>query len=347
MRKRLRRLGTKSIFGLFVLFLVCGFVVESVYATRFWDRVVPVGLDNCHAIEGLVGAEDAIATQSGPIILSLDPRQEQAGNGRLVLMKDAHSEPIVLWNGNDSPFHPHGLDYKVEQGKELLYVVNHLPDHDAVMVFQLQDNRLTLLSQLNYEGHGLNDVLAVEQGHFYVTVDHLPNPAWLNRIGDYLRLPLGAIDYFDGQRFVRQATGIAFANGIAASPDGQRVYVASMLAGKVLVFDVDAQAGLHQRMEVSLPGKPDNLSWQGDNTLLVALHPRILDLAKQEKWRDHKAPSRIVKLTFQTQADVHIEEILADDGQGIASSSVAIFSNGALWVGSVFDNKVLVCDQPW
>ena len=177
------------------------------------------------------------------------------------LLENAESEPLLLWDGAGRPFHPHEIDYRTEGDKELLYVVNHLPEHDAVMVFQLKNRRVELLHQFDSPGRGLHDLAAVGDGRFYATVDHLPLNSLVNRLGDYMRLPLGTVEYFDGSRFRRVGKWIGFANGVAASSDGQMRVVASMLAGKVLVSDRDASGDLPRRTAIAVPGNPDNLNW--------------------------------------------------------------------------------------
>lgn len=339
-----RRWGVRRIVALVFALALVWWAVDSIYAMRLWDRVGAVRTSICRSMTGLRGAEDAVVARNGQVLASLDDRQQNAANGRLVLLDSAESGALLLWDGDGRPFHPHGIDYRIEGDKEIVYVVNHLPTHDAVMVFQLKNRRVELLRQIDYPGRGLNDLAAVGDGRFYATVDHVPSNRLINRLGDYLRLPLGAVEYFDGRQFQRVATGISFANGVAASADGQRLYVASMLAGKVLVFDRDASGGLSRRTAIAVPGSPDNLNWMSPGALLVAAHPRILDLAKQEKQRGDKAPSRVLLLRLAEGRDsAQVDEIFADDGQGIAAASVAVLSGESLWIGSVFDESMLVC----
>lgn len=339
-----RRLAVRRAVASISALVLAWWVVDSIYAMRFWDRVPAVRPPICRSMTGLRGAEDAVVTRTGQVLASLDDRQQNADNGRLVLFENADSEPSLLWDGAGRPFHPHGIDYRIEGDREIVYVVNHQPEHDAVIVFQLKNRHLEFLRQIDYPGRGLNDLAAVGDGRFYVTLDHVPSNGLMNRLGDYMRLPLGAIEYFDGRQFQRVATGISFANGVAASADGQRLYVASMLAGKILVFDRDADGSLSRRTAIAIPGNPDNLAWMSPDVLLVAAHPRILDLANQEKHRGEKAPSRVLKLRLTGERDsAQIEEIFADDGQAIAAASVAVLSGESLWIGSVFDEGMIVC----
>lgn len=340
------RVGIRRIVWSVLVLAVLGWVGETVYALRLWDPVAPRRPSSCHPVPGLRGAEDAVVTRDGRVIASLDDRGASTANGRLMLLTGPATteSPVLLWDGAGHRFHPHGIDYRVEADEERLYVVDHLGDHDAVLVFRLQGQRLELLRQIDYPGGGLNDLVAVGDGRFYVTVDHLPASRALNRFGDYLRLPLGAVEYFDGHSdFRRVAAGIAFANGIAASADGRQLYVASMLAAKILRFDRRPDGELTRQGSITVPGHPDNLGWAGPDVLLVAAHPRMLDLAKQERRRDARAPSRVLEVRLAGPQPPRVDELLADGGEGVSSASVAVRSGDALWVGSVFDERMLVC----
>jgi arylesterase/paraoxonase len=322
---------------------------DTVHYMNFLGEIDAKGNAHCEDVKGLVGSEDMIRTRAGQLIISTDSRQEQAAyqNGAIMGYREGEGQPAVtLWNGNGKAFHPHGIDYYVEKdGSEFLFVVNHQDSADQVLIFKLVDNSLNLIREIPMQGiKTLNDILIVGPDQFYVTSDHGSSNKIFKMISDYLRLPTGSVLFYNGSSIVNVASGVTFANGIAGSPDGKHIYVASMLRGKILVYARDIPSGaLHEESQIILNGSPDNITVSDKGKLIVATHNKIMALAQQRKSRDHFSPSTIQQVSFSESGTPTIETIFSDSGKIQSSASVGIRYGDRLAVGSLYGDHILLC----
>ena len=335
--------------------VVLGYCTDT---ARYWTRsrkIDPIRPGLCRRIDGLMGPEDLALTREGRLIVSCDPRLESSAerrNGAIVaLWPNAPEERAVLWDGAGKEFRPHGLDYFIDPGtgEEYLFVIDHRGTHDAVMIFRLSGTALRLVREvLASDTTSLNDLSAVSTDQFYVTSDHNSKSRLAKACSDYLRLPAGYVLYFDGIRLRPVASSINYANGIAVDRDKRHVYVASMLREKIIQFERDPQTGgLRRQGEIRLRGSPDNITLGEDGALVVAIHPRILDLARQRSNRTWRAPSEILHITRDAHTQAHsCVTIYADPGQHLSAASAAVMAGGRLFVGSVYDDHLVICDLP-
>jgi len=335
-----------------------GLLGYGVNTVRYWVRfgkVDPVNGGICRRIDGLIGPEDLVLTREGRLIVSCDGRSEDASvnpNGTIIgLRPDAPEERVVLWDGGGNSFHPHGLDYFVDPrtGAEYLFVIDHRGTHDAVMIFTVDEAALTLIQEVTAsDTTSLNDLAAVSKDQFYVTSDHNSKSPMVKTVSDYLRLPTGYVLYFDGVRLLPAASGISYANGIALDVDKQRLYVASMLRDKLIEYErVPPTGTLRKTGSIALQGSPDNITVAGDGGLVVAVHPKILHLARQRRERSFRAPSMILYISPASNSGARsCVTLYADPGENLAAASVAVKSGERLFVGSVYDDHLVICDIP-
>lgn len=126
-----------------------------------------------------------------------------------------------------------------------------------------------------------------------------------------------------------EADGLAFANGIAG------MWVAETRSARL--------SHLLDR-PLSLPGGPDNLTWDetsdGAGGLVAALHPSMLQIAVYIAGYASSAPSRIVRVARDRSV-----EVLFDDPVGalFSGATVGLLRDGVLVAGSVLDAGVMVC----
>ncbi len=128
----------------------------------------------------------------------------------------------------------------------------------------------------------------------------------------------------------------------------ERLYVASMLCAQLLVFERSSPTGKWQRTGcIRLDGCPDNITLASDGEIVAAVHPKILDLARQERDRRFKAPSAVRYISpAALRGDGHPEALYDDPGDEIAAASVAVKVGDRLFIGSVYDDHILICDRP-
>lgn len=305
-------------------------------------------------IGNAIGAEDIVATRAGYLIVSSDSRSNAPGPTPGGCLLGCHAAApgtwTTLWGGAEADFHPHGIAYFEDgDGKQYLYVINHAWRHDQVDIFLIlpapETVRLEHVRSVPFPGiRCLNDLVVLAPDRFYVTVDHGSSHPLLNHIADYLRLPTGSVLYHDGERITRAASGIVFANGIAAH--GDQVYVASTLLCCIFVYQRDDVSGrLFRRFSFDLGGSPDNITVTDNGDLLVAVHPRILALARQRRDRGFRAPSLVRQVRIGQRGQIRLRTLYGDDGQQLACASVAVQQGSSMWIGSVYDDRVVVCDN--
>ena len=183
-------------------------------------------------------------------------------------------------------FHPHGISlFRAADGSLTLMAVNHIsPTQHAVDIFEVKiENGAATLNEIgDIQSDKLlspNDVAAVGKEQFYVTNDHGSHTPFGQTLENYLMLPRADVLYFDGSVFKEVAAGLVFANGIALSNDGNRVYVAESTARRIQTFGRDLFSGkLTPQNTFDLPSGPDNIDVDEKGDLWIAAHPKMFAL---------------------------------------------------------------------
>ena len=131
----------------------------------------------------------------------------------------------------------------------------------------------------------------------------------------------------------------SFANGVLSHEDGRIVMAATREKALLVLNKTDD--GYHEIARVSLPGGPDNLSFNSDGAVIAAVHPSTFALMLNRKFGVGKAPSRIVEANLET-GDV---EMLFDDPKGalFSAATVGVETESGFAAGSVTDEGLLVC----
>ena len=196
-------------------------------------------------------------------------------------------------------FHPLGLEiYPSYAGNASnLFVANHAGERTVIEQFTISPSApdqatwvRTLVSDFFVSP---NSIALTSPTSFYVSNDHLltrriANP--LNRIlpitETVLGLPLSWISHVTlvqdpanphgppkiSHKFA--ALGIAFANGVAVSPDGRHVAVAATSTAEVYFYDRNTETNTLKHIDtVPVPFFPDNIVFDHNGVLLVAGHP--------------------------------------------------------------------------
>ncbi|KAF9524829.1 hypothetical protein CPB83DRAFT_576542 [Crepidotus variabilis] len=214
-------------------------------------------------------------------------------------------------------FHPLGVAVWPSQGGNTsnLYVVNHARQKSVIEHFTLHPHNPTQATHVRTITSLLfvapNALALTSPNSFFMTNDHLLTRR-LPFIGNHLagietqyRLPLGhllhvrlnavnqgtiptfthpTIQHISNTHFSRLL--IPFANGVALSPSGNELAVASSSTGKVFIFDRDPSTNaLKQKDKLQMPFAPDNLHYEASSnpekaTLIIAGHPDVINLVK-------------------------------------------------------------------
>ncbi|HMK66380.1 MAG TPA: SMP-30/gluconolactonase/LRE family protein [Thermodesulfobacteriota bacterium] len=349
----------KVILGLCVLgvLLLGGFGVKTFYNAGEFKEVSSHFQGQCQPVSGVLSSEDiTIHPQSGMAFISSDDRRPwfhgHPGKQGAIMgydLKDRNKGLINLTRDFSREFHPHGIGlYIGPDGKSKLFVVNHTQKGHFVEIFDYEPGRLIHRESIHSTlMHSPNDVLAVGPRSFYVTNDHGNTSSWGKKMEEFLQLFQSYVLYFDGQSFRKVAESLAYANGVNASPDGKTVYVAETVGRRIDIFDRHVDSGaLKFKNRIELGTAPDNIELDEKGALWIGAHPKLLTFVKYSKDPTVPSPSQVLKVTVGANGNHKTEEIYLNSGRPLSGSSAAAVFGQTLLIGSVFDDRFMVCQMP-
>ena len=137
----------------------------------------------------------------------------------------------------------------------------------------------------------------------------------------------------------------AHPNGIALAPDGGRVFFAEMNAGAVRESPTDvALAEQNEAGSITIGGRPDNLSWSPQGSLLAAVHlagPGVLACL----WG--RLPCRTAWALIEIEPDLSSAvELLRHDGEAVGAVSSAVEVAGRFYLGAIRGDRIGVWEPP-
>lgn len=238
----------------------------------------PVRAVNAEDLAPLPGGRWVIASsmagggQASGQLLAIDtktgrstPLDPNAGAGR------GAGDPACAGQIDPAEFKPHGIALVTGQdGAMRLYVVNH--GRESVEIFAVQAGKAPRLRWIGCvkspEGLSANSVAALPDGRLFVT--NMGRP--LDGSQPLSPIMGGEVASWSAERGWQSVPGSALVapNGLLASPDGSRLYVASW-SGKVVVELVPGADGTKRRT-AALDMLADNLRWSDRGTILVGGH---------------------------------------------------------------------------
>lgn len=340
--------------GKWILLAILCFLIYKVYATLeisgLFLKIVEINTKNEEIIESPAGIEDITVDQeTGLAYLSSQDRRAPKAVGAIYLVNTKDSSIVfkdLTSKFKITGFRPHGISFvKTPQKEKFLFVISHGNTKSEIINFKVEGDSLLFLNKYtSTEFISPNDILAVGKNQFFITNDHTRKKDWLRLIGDYLKFPSGNVVYFDSEKARIVSNGIAYANGINISSNGQQIYVTSTTTNKLYVFEPNIQSKqLEEIANFNLLFSPDNIEIKKDGNLLIACHPKVLDFTKHAKNPNVHSASAILELKIDlNQKTINQKTIYLNKGKSISGSSVAApFSENKLLVGSVFENKIL------
>nr|GAT60790.1 predicted protein [Mycena chlorophos] len=298
----------------------------------------------------------------------MGPLRNPEPRGSLWVLDGADSLPQRLELANYPPdhnFHPLGIAISPstgEDGSSNLFVVNHARKRSYIEQFTLAPNsgiatHIRTLSSPYFVAP--NSISLTSPNSFYLSNDHLmtrrlpfPLGSILPLVETILCLPLSwvahvAIDPETGSlehTFV--APFIPFANGVALSPNGFKVAVASTSLSAVYMYERDpiTNALKHPAL-VPMLFHPDNLEFDHTGALIVAGHPNFIGLTKVKGDLTGKtvAPSWVVAV----DDDLQVTTLFQSNGALFSESTTGLRDRkGALYVAGLYAQPggLLVCE---
>jgi arylesterase / paraoxonase len=338
--------------GVTILILaLLAFIGNTLYTSGLFKTLTPHLEGNVKAMyRSMYGTEDLdIDYKKGLLFISSSDRWKQLKGepveGSIFLLQlDSGIAPTKIPTTYQGVFRPHGISFLSLQTGDYLFVVNHNDEGNYVELFEF--TRDTLFHQKSYADQTMccpNDVVGVGVDKFYVTNDHGTKKGTLRKFEDYLRIPLSYLLYYDGAHFTKAYEGLTYGNGVNISNDGSTLYLTHTTGRELLTLDRNKETGKITLLnKLNLSSGLDNVSVDENDDLWIGSHPKMLKFIGHATDSLKKSPSQVFKLSPKAdRADYSIEEIYLNDGEEISASSVAIHYKNELFVGGVFENKLL------
>lgn len=284
------------------------------------------------------------------------PSSEITGSVMLLDLNLEQPAPRAAFAWDPPNFHPHGLSLLTRAGQpHRLFAISHWPDGShAVEVAEESGGAFFPKETLRDAAFvNPNALVAVGAREFYL-VNSTDAPADSPRLREFLlRQGRGNLVYFDGRHARVLEQGLGFPAGIAASPDGSRLYVGEALFKRLRIYRRDPANGAVTLEEtVDLGTAPDNIDVDADGLVWIAAHPKLFAFLRHAREPARRAPTQV--LLFDPRrpkpaADAHdarLIQVYGNDGAGISAGSVAAHWRSEMIIGAVFDPKVLICKPP-
>ena len=289
------------------------------------------------------------------LLVSCDQRRKDQPELGGIFAVDIESGQVTPMEVNGLPdtitLAPHGIDLVYNsKGVPVLYVVNHQTisnskkKRNSILVFQVLKEHLRYMD--NYTAPELvspNDVAALPDGSVYVTNDSKHSKIGFGwALEKLFKVRSSKIAYRgpDGQwRFVGDKR-LAYANGIKAYED--KVLVAATQKKELIFFERDPQTGeLTAQSNLAPISGLDNITEVNDSLILSPSHPSIGKFIKHARHADKHAPGITWLININTG---HYCPVYVTDGTEISANSTALYYNGTIYIGQVFENFLLVVD---
>lgn len=335
--------------------LILGYALNTLVAAGLFRPIEAHFAGRCAKID-LAGAEDI--SFDGRIgyayISSVDRRAAWAGQdvrGDIYGYDPRNAAaPVNLTAKWPGPFQPHGISLFIGRDNVLtVMAVNHAGGRHSIEIFDAQADgslrhRRTVADPLITSP---NDVAAIDRDSFYVSNDHGYVAGVMRTLEDYLRLPAGTVVHYDGAKARVVIENTIYANGVALSRDGAKLYLAQTTARTVTVFNRNAKTG-DVKLEQIVPADTgvDNIELDEQGALWIGAHPKMLDFVAHSGDAKKLSPSQVIRLTPQANGAYTVEEIYLNDGAELSGSASAAVWHKKLLIGPVFAPYFLNCDLP-
>ncbi|MFY0653396.1 MAG: SMP-30/gluconolactonase/LRE family protein [Cyclobacteriaceae bacterium] len=300
--------------------------------------------------EQMAGTEDLdIDRESGLLFISSSDRWtirsggEASGDGIYTLQLDSGLAPKKLITDFNQPLHPHGISFFKQDGESFLYIINHIESGSSVELFKYTDSQLKHQNSFSDEMMCCpNDLVGVDIETFYVTNDHGNESGIMRTLEDYLKIPSSYLLYYDGKSFAKAYEDLNYANGVALSIDGKHLYLTHTTGRELLSFNRNSETGfLEIESSLNLGTGVDNISVDDKGEIWIGAHPKLFSFVEHSGDPSKKSPSEILRITHHGPTSFGVERVYSNSGNQISGSSVAVRYKDELFVGAVFESKLL------
>jgi arylesterase/paraoxonase len=284
------------------------------------------------------------------------PSADVTGSVMLLDLNLAEPAPRAALAFDPPNFHPHGLSLLRRAGEPLrLFAISHWPDGSHSVEVTEQSGGAFFPKQTIRDPALVNPnaLVAVGPREFYLvnSTDAAPGSSRLREF--LLRQGRGSLVYFDGHKAHVLEQGLGFPAGIAASPDGTRLYVGEGLHKQLRIYSRDPSTGTLKLEEiVDLGTAPDNLNVDDDGVVWIAAHPKLFAFVRHAGEPARRAPTQVLRFDPRQpkpaagENDSRLIQVYGNDGAEISAGSVGARWRSELIIGAVLDPKVLICRPP-
>ncbi len=332
-----------------VLLLIVFILRYAVVNSGMLDTIDVASNAECTPISIAPGTEDIVVDpESGTLYVSAYNRRAVDGKDGIYAFNPDKSEQVRLVSV-DAPadFHPHGISFWSDGIHRQIFAVSHRTDgSEVVEIFSVtEDGGLAHKKTVKFAAmHSPNDVQAVAENAFYVTNDSGKKGSTIYKNLSYLGARLSSVAFYDGESGRSVADDLSYANGINMSADGRYVYVAESLPRSLRVYSRNPRTNELERIkDIALNSSPDNIDIDEEGLLWIGGHPNVFKYLAYKKDSTKLAPSHVLKVDAETG---DITDIYFDDGHAYRASAVALAYGDKFYVGSVYEDHVLMCSLP-
>ncbi len=334
-----------------ILLLAAGyFIISTLYHAGSFNSIEAHSqLIDISVYMNIAGTEDLeIDKENGLLFISSSDRWKQArgektDDGVYLLDLNSESEPYKLPTTYKGEFHPHGMSFLRKDGTDYLFAINHNQKGGSVELFKFEKGILVHLKTFKNEHMCCpNDLIAVDVDKFYVSNDHGAEKGFKRILEDYLRIANSYLLYFDGETYSKVYDNLNYANGVNVSADGKTLYMTETTGRILSVLDRNIATGkLTLRFTKQFKTGLDNITIDAEGNLWVASHPKLLDFIGHANNPAKLSPSQVLKLTPTGRDDFKVTEVYLNSGEEISGTSTALYYKGRVYVGVVFESKLL------
>jgi arylesterase/paraoxonase len=276
---------------------------------------------------------------------SLARGESPEGSIMLLDLNLAEPAPRAALAYHPPGFRPHGISLLEQDGEPArLFAISHgAGGGHAVEIFEHESSggffpRQSVRDALFVHP---NAIAAVGARQFYLAND-TGNPAKSSPLLDaLLRRGDSSVVYFDGEQARVVAADLRFVAGIAASPDGNWLYVGEALGERLRIYRRDTASGaLTLEKVVSLGTAPDNLNVDAEGVVWMAAHPKLFAFLAHMKNPVERSPTQVLRYDPR---DGQVTRPYESDGSPLSAGSVAAHWRDEFVIGAVLDHQVLIC----
>lgn len=342
------------LFGIAAIALVgaSALVLFTLVSFNYFGRVEHNFDGSCTPVAGVAGPEDLQIDRRRRIaFISSFDRRATKKDTRGAIYVFPLDDPLSAegWrdrtDGAPAAFVPVGLSYYEDANVRRLFVVNAAASSVELYDVKANGDLVHLETFTERRLTSPNDVAAVGPRAFYVTNDvengrdgPLSALLFLARIGS------GRILYFDGTAWRVAAEGLRFANGIALSPDGTRLYAAETSGEALRLYDRNPQNGvLRQSGIVRMKAALDNINVDESGALWIAAHPKPLVIPRIARDAQARAPSLVLRFEDAPPLGGAPRAVYSDDGGELSAATAAARFGDTMLIGALYEDKFLIC----